>query len=184
VRKAMTVQGEDRIESISQRLRSIVVHNTQELRSFKTDGMASMAGFAPLGEEPAKPGTKNPKPINVPPGPKPDRNASLVLQTPWDLAYISLEELPQEVGRDAPQHRFVPDKKSALAHPGALLPGAREHMSEMEHVQGALQREQFYRYVIRYWRLFHILLALLTIGLTIWHIEYALQLLIPVWLRH
>src|SRR5205814_751779 len=112
--------GEDRIESISQRLRSIVVHNTQELRSFKTDGMVSMPGFAPLGEGLAKPGAKSAQPINLPPGSNPDRNASIVLQTPWDLAYISLDELPQEMSRDAPQHRFVPDKKSPLAHPGAL----------------------------------------------------------------
>ncbi len=179
VRKALTVQGEDRIESISQRLRSIVVHNTQELRTFKTDGMASMAGFTSFGQEALKPGPKPPQS----PGSPTDRNASIVLQTPWDLAYISLEELPQEIGRDAPQHRFVPDKKSPLAQSGALLPGAREHMSELNHVQNALQREQFYRYIIRYWRLFHLALALLTIGLTIWHLEYAIQLLIPVWLH-
>ncbi len=46
-------------------------------------------------------------------------------------------------------------------------------------VQGAIRREQFYRYVIRYWRLLHIALALLAVGLIIWHLVYVAQLLIP-----
>jgi hypothetical protein len=101
------------------------------------------------------------------------------LYTSWDLAYISLEETPQEMSRNTAQYRFVPDKKSALTRPGALMPGAQEQISALQNAQRALQREQFYRYVIRYWRVFHIGLVLLTIGLTLWHIEYALQLLIP-----
>jgi hypothetical protein len=46
-------------------------------------------------------------------------------------------------------------------------------------MQHAMQRELFYRYVIRYWRVFHVSLALLTVGLMLWHIVYALQLLLP-----
>jgi hypothetical protein len=84
---------------------------------------------------------------------------------------------------DAPQYRFIPDRKSNLTRPGALLPGAQEYISELERVRKAMQREQFYRYVIRYWRVFHVALALLTIGLTVWHLVYAAQLLIPTFLH-
>jgi hypothetical protein len=38
--------------------------------------------------------------------------------------------------------------------------------------------------VIRYWRVFHVFLALITVALTAWHLEYALSLLIPIWLHH
>ena len=100
------------------------------------------------------------------------------LHTPWDLAYISLEATPQELSRIVGQHRFVPDQQSVLTHPGALMPGAQEQISELQQVQRAMQREQFYRYIIRYWRMFHIALALLTLGLIIWHIVYAAQLLL------
>ena len=102
-----------------------------------------------------------------------------MLQTSWDLAYISLEETPQELSRDNAQYRFVPDRKSALAQPGALIPGAQEHILALEDVQQALKREEFLRYIIRYWRVFHISLAVLTIGLTLWHLEYATTLLLP-----
>ena len=105
------------------------------------------------------------------------------LQTPWDLGYISLEATPQELSLEANHYRFVPDKKSELTRPGAFIPGAQEHISELHEVERAMQRELFYRYVIRYWRKFHILLALLTLALTIWHLVYAGQLLVPVLLH-
>jgi hypothetical protein len=167
VQKALTAQGEDRLERISQQLQAIVVHNTQQLRAvpmpspLATGNPAMPPGQAMGGAMPTAPKAK-------------------VLPTSWDLAYISLEATPQEVSREAQQYRFVPDKQSALTRPGALIPGAQAHISALKEVQRALQREQFYRYVIRYWRIFHISLALLTIGLTIWHIIYALELLIPV----
>jgi hypothetical protein len=106
------------------------------------------------------------------------------LPTSWDLAYISLEETPQEINRDNAQYRFVPDRQSSLAQPGALLPGVQEHISELNTVRKALQREQFYRYIIRFWRMFHVLLTVVFIGLTLWHLEYAAQLLIPTFFHH
>ncbi len=170
VSKALTEQGEDRIESITQRLRSVVVHNTQEeLRTFSTGSDAGSASSK---------GKQNSTLV----APTQFGKAGATIQTSWDLAYISLEETPQEMKRDA-QYRFVPDRKSILARPGALIPGAQEHMASLQHVEQALEQEQFYRYVIRYWRIFHVLLALTTVGLTIWHIVFALQLLIPVWLH-
>jgi hypothetical protein len=181
VNKALTANGEDRIESLSQKLQAIVQHNAEEVRSFST---------------PTKDPVQN-IPADKPPSTRPRTTTSLVplqsaspnglpfsatgqpLHTSWDLAYISLEETPQELSRNSQQYRFVPDKKSGLARPGALMPGAQEHISALKSVQRAMQREQFYRYVIRYWRVFHVGLALLTVGSMLWHIEYALQLLLP-----
>ena len=173
VHKALTVMGEDRIETISQKLQAIVVHNAQDLHSFAVvpgeksqDVPASLISLS-------------------------DPNSSdfsfipqdQALQTPWDLGYISLEATPQELSLEANQYRFVPDKKSGLALPGALMPGAQEHISELQEVEHAMQHELFYRYVIRYWRKFHILLTLLTLALTLWHLVYAGQLLLPVLLH-
>ncbi|HLZ60324.1 MAG TPA: hypothetical protein VKR06_25540 [Ktedonosporobacter sp.] len=183
-RKALTEQGEDRIESITRKLQSVVVHNTrEELRAFTAtpDVMVASGGrqnTTVVAPEPGKQRGGNSSQERQPQG-----DSAAALPTSWDLAYISLEETPQELGSD-PQYRFVPDRKSALARPGALIPGAQEHMVSLQLVENALEREQFYRYIIRYWRIFHITLALTTIGLTLWHIEYALQLLIPVWLHH
>ena len=185
VQKALTAQGDDRIEVISQKLQSIVVHNNQSLRSFTPDhwtgeedavGSNNMAGPAPATTSlvPLAGPVSNDFPFAY----KEQR-----LHTPWDLAYISLDATPQELSREAGHYRFIPDKKSELARPGALMPGAQEQISELRTVERAMQREQFYRYIIRYWRKFHVALALLTLGLTIWHIVYALQLLLPTFLH-
>ncbi len=177
-RKALTAQGDDRIENISQRLRSIVSHNTrEEVRGFQPDSDArSMPGIPGLTGTPfANAGSKG-----TPGAVKTSGKSGPVLQTSWDLAYISLEETPQELNRDNAQYRFVPDRKSVLARPGALIPGAQEHITALADVQRALKREEFFRYIIRYWRVFHICLAVLTIALTLWHLEFAATLLLPV----
>jgi len=176
VHKALTVMGDDRIETISQKLQAIVVHNTQDLHSF---------AVVP-GEKSQDASTSSTSLVSLS-GPVSSDFSFIhkdqALQTPWDLAYISLEATPQELSLEANHYRFVPDKKSALVHPGALMPGAQEHISELQEVEQAMQREMFYRYVIRYWRKFHILLSLLTLALTIWHLVYAGQLLLPVLLH-
>ncbi|TMF47835.1 MAG: hypothetical protein E6I32_08920 [Chloroflexi bacterium] len=168
VHKALTAQGEDRVESISEKLQAIVIHNTQDVQ-----------GFTPAGEK--KPASTSL--ISLSGGPLsnhfPFEYKNQPLHTPWDLAYISLEATPQELSRDEGHYRFIPDKKSELARPGALMPGAQEHMSELREVERAMQREQYYRYVIRYWRAVHVLLVLITLGLTTWHLVYAAQLLLP-----
>ena len=182
VQKALTAQGDDRIEVISQKLQSIVVHNTQSLRSFTPDhsrtGKEDAVGQNHMAE--ASPATTSLVPLTGPVSNDfPFAYKEQRLHTPWDLAYISLDATPQELSREAGHYRFIPDKKSELARPGALMPGAQEQISELRTVERAMQREQFYRYIIRYWRKFHVALALLTIGLTVWHIIYALQLLLP-----
>lgn len=169
VRKALTTQGEDRLEEISQKLQAIVVHNTQELHSFQA--------------EEALPRQKQSRGMELMGMLNTSHSKEYPLHTSWDLAYISLEETPQELSRDAQHYRFVPDKKSSLTSPEALIPGAQEHISALHSVQQAMQREQVYRYIIRYWRIFHIALVLLTVGLILWHIGYAASLWIPWWLR-
>jgi len=181
-RKALTAQGDDRIENISQRLRSIVSHNTrEEVRGFQPEGSdLSMPGISGLRGTPFANGDSNGSSRSAMRGAKNDSKGGPILQTSWDLAYISLEETPQELSRDSAQYRFVPDRQSALARPGALIPGAQEHITALADVQKALKREEFYRYIIRYWRVFHISLAVLTIALTLWHLEFAATLLLPV----
>ena len=174
VHKALTVQGDDRIEIISQKLQAIVVHNSQKLRGFTP---VPGAKFYPERDKLGPYGL-----VPVPGAISDDFSSGYKgnsLHTPWDLAYISLEATPQELSQEAGQYRFIPDKKSELTRPGALMPGAQEHISDLQEVERAMQREQFYRYIIRYWRKFHIMLALLTLALTLWHLIYAAQLLLP-----
>ena len=161
--KALTTQGEDRIEAISHAVQAIVSHNTEGVRGFRVT-------------EPGRRELSPAKSAERKPGPS--------LPESWDLAYISLAETPQEVNRNAQQYRFIPDPKSALSDPGALIPGYHEQIEELQHAQKALQREQFFRALIRYWRIFHVLLVWLTIGLTLWHLEYAATLLIPTFFHH
>ncbi|GAC1402558.1 MAG: hypothetical protein NVSMB49_18790 [Ktedonobacteraceae bacterium] len=161
VQRALTVQGDDRIATISQKLQDIVVYNAQEVQPFQAPFHQA------LSLDTLRDGRQ--EMVSSP------RSSS----TSWDLAYISLEETPQELSRSEPHYRFVPDKKSALAQPGALIPGAQAQIAALEDVQHALQREQFYRYIIRYWRILHICIALATLGLTIWHIQYAISLWLP-----
>ncbi|GER87928.1 hypothetical protein KDW_20900 [Dictyobacter vulcani] len=170
VKKALTEQGDDRIELISRNVQDIVSYNTQNLSAFPANAPAPTKATRPLPNTVAAS-----NPISI-------RGTSL--PGSWDIAYISLEETPQEISRYSQQYRFVPDKKSALATPGALMPGYNQQIEQLQNVQHALQREQFYRALIRYWRVFHILLVLLTFGLTIWHLVYAGQLLIPTFFRH
>jgi hypothetical protein len=173
VHKALTASGDDRIETISQKLQAIVVHNTQDLHS-----------FAVVAEDTSQHPSTSLAPLSGPISSDFSfMHKDQALQTPWDLAYISLEATPEELSLEANHYRFVPDRKSELAQPGALMPGAQEHISELQEVERAMQRELFYRYVIRYWRKFHIALALLTLALTIWHLVYAGQLLLPVLLH-
>lgn len=163
VSKVLTVQGEDGITTITQKLQTIVAHNTQEeIRGFP----ANTNGSLPMPIQSLRP---NSTPLVT----------TNKLNTPWDLAFISLEPTQQELDRDAPHYRFIPDKKSAFTRPGAAMPGAEEQISALQDLQSAMQREQFYRYVIRYWRVLHLLLVLVTIGLVIWHLIFAAYILFP-----
>jgi hypothetical protein len=157
--KALTIQGEDRIESISSKLQSARVHNRQDMH--KSQPPQSRA-FSPASSD------------------QPDASATpSILPSMWDMAYISLETNPEEMHSLTDQYPFIPNRKSTRILPGALTLDSLEPVGAIEEIQQAFKREIFFRYIIRYWRILHIFLAVVTVGLTLWHIEYALNLIIP-----
>lgn len=81
-------------------------------------------------------------------------------------------------------NHFMSNTYKGAGHPGRLMDQAKQHIKEIHAVERAMQREQFYRYVIRYWRVFHVALALLTIGLITWHLVYVGELLLHTFTRH
>ena len=91
--KALTEDGEDRIEAISHTIQAIVSHNTENVQGFSI----------------TKPGKRERSVAKTA-----DRTPGRALPESWDLAYISLAETPQETSRNAQQYRFVPDPKSPL----------------------------------------------------------------------
>ena len=66
-----------------------------------------------------------------------------------------------------------------FASVGTLTAPVQERMEVIEEAEQALEQESIYRYIIRIWRSFHITLAVLTVAVTLWHIEYAFSLIIP-----
>jgi len=62
---------------------------------------------------------------------------------------------------------------------GIPYPNGERFIDALEKVQSSQNQELFFRYVIRYWRIFHIVLAVITVSLVLWHIEYAFALIIP-----
>ncbi len=166
VDKVLTLQGDDRIETVSQKLQAIVVHNSQENRGITVNSSPSVQAPIPM---------RSPTPKGIPF----ITNGQEPLGASWDLTYISLEPTQQELDLNAPHYRFIPDKKSALNRPGAFMPGAEEHLSELEDIQLAMRREQLYRYIIRYWRVLHIFLVFITLGLVTWHLIFVSTLLWP-----
>jgi hypothetical protein len=182
VNKALTAQGEDRIETISEVLQ-MMVPSPQQGRLGYNVALQPASAIVPLSAQQRlgyldtgalQTGTRLPVPQSTPP-PSSD---GYTQHTSWDLAYISLEEVPQE------EHRAPRQNPFASTRSGTLTSDAKQHILALRHVQQALQREQFLRYTIRYWRVFHVLLALVTVGLTVWHITYAMQLIIPTLLPH
>ena len=170
VHTVLNAQGDDRIETISQKLQTIVLHNNQKLHGFALPTDTD----TPSGSFDLSIPSELPTPTKVSMAPR-----GMTLHAPWDLAYISLEPTQQELDRDAPHHRFIPDKKSVLDRPETFMPGVEEQLAELHNVNVALRREQHYRYIIRQWRILHIALAFITIGLVIWHLIFAATVLFP-----
>jgi len=147
----LTAQGDDRGETLSQELQAIVTQHSLAVPSPQL--LANQhAPVAPTGE---------------------------ALNVPWDLAYISLEPTQQELDRDAPHYRFIPDRKSALSRIDVLMPPAEKPMAEMRKMQQAMRREQRYRRLLRLWRTAHITLAIVAVGLIIYHLIYVGVLFLP-----
>jgi hypothetical protein len=163
VETALTEQGDDRLELLTRKLQDIRTSPREQVYNFKSQ-------FVRLASN-RKMQTATTHVIS---------RDGTVLSTSWDLANISLLEAPQVIKRDAAYH-FIPNSKSPYPEPQVPISSLEEHMEEVQDMQQALKREQFYRGIIRYWRVCHVCLALLTIGLTLWHLEYAATILIPIW---
>ena len=152
VAKTLTAQGEDRIETISQQLQAYTGQYTQYSQ------YPQPPTLLPRSAHPAYPVSMEPT------------------NTPWDLAYMPLEATEQQ-GR----HHRLSTGQSIFQAPSASkmwVPDTRSELAVVELIQRATRREQFYRAVIRYWRVFHIALALLTLALVIWHLVFVVQLLV------
>jgi hypothetical protein len=161
VHKALTAQGEDRIEMMIHTLQGSVTHDVRHVRSSNS----SLLGPSPL---------LTPE-VSMKSKALPSQHA---LQTSWDLAYTSLAKTDQVLSLEEDHLHLVTATQSPLAHAGTEIPDAQKQLAALQRVQGAMQRERIYRSLIRYWRTVHILLALLTIGLTIWHLMYAVLFLL------
>jgi uncharacterized membrane protein YdcZ (DUF606 family) len=116
--------------------------------------------------------------------------------TPWDLAYYDLDPqiddipalLSQGVRNDTgPILDLTQISAPLVAQPSQRLPrlSASERLQstgevarQAGEVQRALGREKFYLSLVRVWRHVHTLISLVTLGLVIWHLEYAATLLL------
>lgn len=106
-----------------------------------------------------------------------DRMLSIVQNTRKLAALRSL----QQPGNESLWPPAAYKQRSQVAEvTSQLLSKQQQQVDEINTVQRIFYREQFYRAAIRYWRVFHVSLVLLTIGLTLWHLVYAAQLLYPV----
>jgi hypothetical protein len=106
---------------------------------------------------------------------------------PWDLAFIAPSATQGEHVGEEDILNFMSNKHAVpgqASRASVLLPQLRQQAREIRNVERGLQREHFYRYVILYWRLFHIGLALLTVGLIAWHLVYVGQLLFNAFMHH
>ena len=79
-------------------------------------------------------------------------------------------------GEDRIEHLSQRLQTLTVSQPSIVMASANKYLAEIQRVQHAMQREQFYRALILYWRRLHLLLAIITIALIIWHLVYVVQL--------
>jgi hypothetical protein len=159
VSKVLTNRGEDRVEVLWGELRSPGTMNRQKSRGFPSlwGKIASPLSFSGIAA--------------------PKRQDSI--QDGWDMAYVSLDPAPRNRKGSTGQFPPAADPRMPFATAGKLTAPVQERMEVIEEAEQALEQESFYRYIIRIWRTFHIALAVVTVALTLWHIEYAFALIIP-----
>lgn len=101
---------------------------------------------------------------------------------PWDLAYFDLGAQPDDIpilltqsGRavrgGARRMEGSAAASSAHAAPRGVM------ATESVVIRLAMGRERFYLRLIRVWRWLHTVLSVVTLGLILWHLEYAAVLL-------
>lgn len=88
---------------------------------------------------------------------------TLILQETWEQKWDSFQYQGASYGWNKPP---------------AWRPNIQSEQAIAQQAERSAQNEQFYRSVIRYWRLFHIALALLAVGLIVWHLVFVVQLLV------
>ena len=84
VDKVLTLQGDDRIETVSQKLQAVVVHNSRENRGITVNSSPSVQAPIPM---------RSPTHQGIPF----ITNGQEPLGASWDLTYISLEPTQQEL---------------------------------------------------------------------------------------
>ncbi|HBE29022.1 MAG TPA: hypothetical protein DIU08_00995 [Ktedonobacter sp.] len=171
----LNVQGDDRTEDISRSLQSQanVAHISPGMHclhgSPSPSSPVQMQGFAARsGQVPSNSFYKDGQPLSM----------------PWDLSFIASDVTPGEVIREENIYNFMSSKHEIPVQSSRLIIQAKRQMAEIRKGKRAMQRELFYRYVIRYWRGFHVGLALLTIGLIIWHLIYVGELMLNAFMHH
>lgn len=97
---------------------------------------------------------------------------------PWDIGYYDLdpeiETIPTLVGLGADRAPAA----HAASHRSLSL---REVKREVRAIESAMGSEEFFIQLVRVWRHLHILISLAFLGLLIWHLVYAAQLLMNTW---
>jgi hypothetical protein len=147
---------EGRVELDTHATQSTISHNKQESRRFQPQEKVVLSKVA----QPTK-----------------------SVMIPWDLAYVSLEETSQELGQKQAYRSILPDYEGNPDELVTAMPGVEKHSDELPDGQGAFHREEYYLAIIRYWRVGHIVLAFLALGLTLWHLEYVATLLLPMYFK-
>jgi hypothetical protein len=159
VDRALTAEGEDRVEALVQEIQQTIEAHERHGAQNSLELQRPPVSLVRLKET----------------GLFPEHWSNL----PLDLAYTSLEKTPQQWNREGKNHRFLPGGEHPVARPVEVALDGQEQLAALQAVQQAIRRERLYRSIIRSWRVVHLALALLTLGLTIWHLVYALQLLLP-----
>jgi hypothetical protein len=107
---------------------------------------------------------------------------------PWDLAYYDLdpeiEDIPTLLnqGIQSDTGPILALGQHATQMPSMLAAERRQTtgqiMRQAAGIHAAIHREQLYLHTIRVWRRLHTLLSLLALALLLWHLAYAITLLI------
>ncbi|HEV7126384.1 MAG TPA: hypothetical protein VGN32_02960, partial [Ktedonobacterales bacterium] len=101
----------------------------------------------------------------------------------WDLAYYDLEAAPGEIPELLHARGAVGSQRDSTGDAGALaqpLPSATTKQamaSESAVIRRAIGRERLYLRLVRVWRYLHTALSIVTLGLILWHLEFAATLL-------
>jgi len=108
------------------------------------------------------------------------------VDAPWDLAYYDLDAdgsaIPALLDEGAPT-AYANQTRSAMRLATMRLPRDPQRprpyaLRPVTAAGGAGGREQVYIGIVRAWRRLHVLLCVVALGLLIWHISYAVMLLV------